>query len=73
MMELYNILKENPVIGFLTLSIAVNVYLFKLLLNFNDKYINLLKENSNITKQMSLFFQRFQLKPPPSGEDNASS
>lgn len=68
----YNILKENPVIGFLTLSIGVNVYLFKLVLNFNEKYIDLLKENANITKQINLFLQKLQLKPP-GGDENANS
>jgi hypothetical protein len=59
---IFKLLKEEPLAAVAAISIMGNVYLMKLVIVFNDKYIGLLKDNANITKQLNIFLQRLQIK-----------
>jgi hypothetical protein len=83
MMEMINgfvdLLDKNLVIGFLSISLTVNVvvipFLFRLYLKTNDKYIDVLRDNVNITGKINAVMGRlkinsgitepFVLKEPP--------
>jgi hypothetical protein len=79
MMEMINgfvsILDKNLVVGILSISLTVNVFLFRLYLKTNKLYIGILIDNVKITQMMNSIMERlkinsgitekFILKEPP--------
>lgn len=73
-------LKDNPIVAVAAISMALNVYLFKILLQFNERYINLLTSNANIVKQLNELMGKFKIGTgivriktiPPEGEKSES-
>lgn len=58
----FDMINKNPSAAMLTISLAVNVVLARALVKSNQMYINLLKENGDLVKQMKQLFERFKIK-----------
>lgn len=61
-MFLFNAIKSSPDTTVATLSIILNIYLFNKVLFYNNKYIGLLINNSNIQGQMNKLLDSFHVK-----------
>lgn len=59
---LFDKIEKNPVVAFLVISLFINAYLFRETKILNNMYIQLLKDNIEIGKQMGVILQRLKIK-----------
>lgn len=65
MMELINgfvdLLSKNLVVGFLSISLTVNVFLFRLYLKTNMLYVGVLMDNVKITEKINAIMGKLMI------------
>ncbi len=65
MMELINgfisVLDKNLVVGFLSISLAANVFIFRLYLKTNMLYIGVLMDNVKITEKINAIMKKLMI------------
>lgn len=69
----YKLLEKGPLLAICSISLAGNVIFLGLYLKANAAYISLLKDNSNIVKQLSKFFDRFKVGELSESESDEKS
>jgi hypothetical protein len=56
-----SVLQKDETLGFLSISMGVNVYLFLLYLRTNEKYINTLVDNIKITEKINAIMGKLKI------------
>ena len=62
LVKICDLIISDPSRGFLLLSVVANIWMAKQLINYNNKYIQLLIDNADVAKQVNLLFQKFRIK-----------